>query len=385
MSEFKITVPEGIATPFYYYDMPLLRATADAAAKAAANPAFRIHYAMKANNEGPVLETMLNAGFGIDAVSGGEVALAIDCGFDASKIVFAGVGKSDSEIRMALDAGIGCFNIESIEELEVIAEIAESEDKIAPVAVRVNPDIDAHTHHYITTGLKENKFGVSMDMLDRAIEIIRNSEWLNLIGLHFHIGSQITTMRPYEILCERVNALQDKYESRGIAFKTINLGGGLGIDYDNPDASPVPNFKGLFETVSRNLRIRAGQEVHFELGRSLVAQCGSLISKVLYVKRGLEKNFVIVDAGFTDLIRPAFYGAHHLIQNLTSKSEETETYDVVGPICESSDTFGQEEVLPVTRRGDLIAFRSAGAYGSVMSMGYNCRMLPGAYFYDVSR
>lgn len=385
MSEFKISIPEGVATPFYYYDMPLLRATVAEAAEAASNPAFRIHYAMKANNEIPVMETMLNAGFGIDAVSCNEVTRAIDCGFDASKIVFAGVGKTDAEIRTALNAGIGCFNVESVEEMEVIAQIAQAEGKTAPVAIRVNPDIDAHTHHYITTGLKENKFGISMEMLDRAIDIAQNSEWLDLKGLHFHIGSQVTTMKPYEILCERVNALQDKYESRGITFRTINLGGGLGIDYDNPDANPIPDFKALFDAVERNLKIREGQEVHFELGRSLVAQCGSLIAKVLYVKRGLEKNFVIVDAGFTDLIRPAFYGARHLVQNLTSASEVTEKYDVVGPICESSDTFGQDVSLPVTVRGDIVAFRSAGAYGSVMAMCYNCRRLPGAYFYDVSR
>lgn len=385
MSEFKLSLPEGVATPYYYYDMRLLRATVEAATKAASNPAFRIHYAMKANNEVPVMETMLKAGFGVDTVSGREVARAVECGFDASKIVYAGVGKSDDEIRLALKAGIGCFNVESIEELEVIAEIAGAEGKIAPVAIRVNPDIDAHTHHYITTGLKENKFGISMEMLDKALEIARSSSFLDLVGLHFHIGSQVTTMKPYEILCERVNALQDKYEAKGISFRTINLGGGLGVDYDDPDANPIPDFKGLFDAVERTLKIRDGQEVHFELGRSLVAQCGSLISKVLYVKRGLEKNFAIVDAGFTDLIRPAFYGAHHLIQNLSSQSKETEKYDVVGPICESSDTFGQEEMLPITRRGDIIAFRSAGAYGSVMSMCYNCRTLPGAYFADVSQ
>lgn len=369
-----------VGTPFYFYDMGLLRQTVAAARAAAANPMFRIHYAMKANVEIPVLEVMREAGFGIDTVSGGEISRAVDCGFDPARIVFAGVGKSDAEIDLAIEKGIGCFNVESIEELEVIAGRARVLGKKARVALRVNPNIDAHTHHYITTGLAENKFGIALEMLDRAIDIATSSADIDFRGLHFHIGSQITTLRPFEILSERINDLQDRYESRGIRFATINVGGGLGIDYENPDTNPIPDFEGYFSTFSKCLRIREGQEIHFELGRSMVGQCASLITRVLYVKHGLEKQFAIVDAGFTDLIRPALYEARHLIENLTSDATETAIYDVVGPICESSDVFDKDTTLPLTSRGDLLALRSAGAYGSVMAMQYNCRSLPRSVF-----
>lgn len=375
-----ISSATSVGTPFYFYDMGLLRQTVAAARAAATNPMFRIHYAMKANVEIPVLEVMREAGFGIDTVSGGEISRAVDCGFDPARIVFAGVGKSDAEIDLAIEKGIGCFNVESIEELEVIAGRAHALGKKARVALRVNPNIDAHTHHYITTGLAENKFGIALEMLDRAIDIATSSDDIDFRGLHFHIGSQITTLRPFEILSERINDLQDRYESRGIRFATINVGGGLGIDYENPDTNPIPDFEGYFSTFSKCLRIREGQEIHFELGRSMVGQCASLITRVLYVKHGLEKQFAIVDAGFTDLIRPALYEARHLIENLTSDATETAIYDVVGPICESSDVFDKDTTLPLTSRGDLLALRSAGAYGSVMAMQYNCRSLPRSVF-----
>lgn len=375
-----ISSATSVGTPFYFYDMGLLRQTVAAARAAATNPMFRIHYAMKANIEIPVLEVMREAGFGIDTVSGGEISRAVDCGFDPARIVFAGVGKSDAEIDLAIEKGIGCFNVESIEELEVIAGRAHALGKKARVALRVNPNIDAHTHHYITTGLAENKFGIALEMLDRAIDIATSSDDIDFRGLHFHIGSQITTLRPFEILSERINDLQDRYESRGIRFATINVGGGLGIDYENPDTNPIPDFEGYFSTFSKCLRIREGQEIHFELGRSMVGQCASLITRVLYVKHGLEKQFAIVDAGFTDLIRPALYEARHLIENLTSDATETAIYDVVGPICESSDVFDKDTTLPLTSRGDLLALRSAGAYGSVMAMQYNCRSLPRSVF-----
>ena len=368
-------------TPYYLYSMGLLRETIEAARNAASvDDRFRVHYAMKANTEKKILEAMRDAGFGVDTVSGGEIKLALDCGFDASKIVFAGVGKSDEEIDLGILAGIGCFNAESTEEIEVISQRAALLGKRARVALRVNPEIDAHTHHYITTGLAENKFGIPMVSLERAIEMVQSDDHLELHGLHFHIGSQITTMKPYEILCERINALQEEYAQRGVTFPTINVGGGLGVDYDNPSANPIPDFREYFNTFSRGLQTVEGQEIHFELGRSLVAQCGSLITKVLYVKKGFDKKFVIVDAGFTDLIRPALYGAHHLIENLTSQSDESERYDVVGPVCESSDVFAEDVILPLTQRGDLLALRTAGAYGAVMAMQYNCRQLPGTVF-----
>lgn len=376
MTQFPLDIFAQTRTPFYFYDLNLLQATLTEIKQCASQSHVHVHYAIKANANPEILKVIKENGFGVDCVSGGEVEAALNAGFSADKIVFAGVGKSDWEIELGLDNNISCFNIESAAELDVIQEIAQIKGKTARVALRVNPNVDAHTHHYITTGLAENKFGISLDMLDSVIERCMVSPNIELLGLHFHIGSQITEIHPFERLCQRVNELQDKFESQGIKFSSINVGGGLGIDYDNPDENPIPDFKAYFETFEQHLKLRPGQQLHFELGRSIVGQCGSLITKVLYVKEGVAKKFAIVDAGFTELIRPALYQAHHKIENLTSNSTETHKYDVVGPICESSDRFGEAETLPTTSRGDLIALRSAGAYGEIMASQYNCRKLP---------
>lgn len=365
-------------TPFYYYDLHLLDATLKALKEASSYPGFCVHYAVKANANHELLTRIAAEGFGADTVSIGEIKAAISSGFPAPKIVFAGVGKTDEEIELALQLGIGCFNVESLPELENIATIAENMGMKAPVALRVNPEIDAHTHHYITTGLAENKFGIPLNLLDTLMSKCINSEWLKFKGLHFHIGSQVTDLEPYRILCERINLLQKSYPE--IVIPTINVGGGLGIDYDAPDANPIPDFNKFFKIFNDNLELRPGQELHFELGRAVVAQCGSLICRVVYVKEGNDKNFVILDGGMTSLIRPALYQAHHKIENISSKSSERETYDVVGPICESSDVFGTEEKLAPTHRGDFIALRSAGAYGEAMASCYNCRPLPSSMF-----
>lgn len=369
-----------IPTPFYYYDLALLNETLTAVEAASPDPAFKVHYAVKANSNERILRMIADRGFGADTVSGGEIVRAIECGFKPEHIVFAGVGKTDAEISEAIRLGIGCFNVESAEELDVIIEHASRLGKVARVALRVNPEIDAHTHHFITTGLAENKFGIAMPMLDDLLHRCAESEWIDFRGLHFHIGSQITIGEPYIELCHRINRLTANIESTGIEIPTINVGGGLGINYDDPDADPIPDFQSYFDIFRQNLRLRPGQELHFELGRSVVGQCGSLISRVLYVKKGLEKQFVIIDAGFTDLIRPALYQAHHKIENISSDAAATHRYDVVGPICESSDTFGMNELLPHTHRDDLMALRSAGAYGEVMASQYNCRPLPPSYF-----
>lgn len=365
-------------TPFYYYDVKLLDATIDAVKQSSSFPGFHVHYAVKANSNPEILKRIAASGLGADTVSIGEIKAAIDAGFPAPKIVFAGVGKTDEEIAAALEYEIGCFNAESEPEISAIEAIAKSLGKKAPVALRVNPEIDAHTHHYITTGLAENKFGIAMSMLSKAIELCVKSEWIDFKGLHFHIGSQVTDLTPFKILCERINDLQDKYTD--LQISSINVGGGFGIDYDDPDGHPIPDFEEYFNIFHENLKLRPGQQVHFELGRAIVAQCGSLITRVTYVKEGVDKKFIIVDGGMTALIRPALYQAHHKIENLTSTSQEEERYDVVGPICESSDTFGTDELLPLTKRGDLIAMRSAGAYGEVMASCYNCRALPGSLF-----
>lgn len=376
---FPINKFNNIKTPFYYYDSELLRDTLSSLQKEIAKyDNYYMHYAIKANSNPKILKIIAQYGFGADCVSGGEIRAAINAGVPASKIVYAGVGKSDWEINLGLDNDIFCFNVESLAELEVINDLASQRNKIANVAFRINPNVGAHTHANITTGLAENKFGIAMDDLDSIMEESKSLKNINVIGLHFHIGSQILDMSDFIALCNRINDIQDKLEQQGIVLSNINVGGGLGINYEYPDKEPVPDFAGYFSTYAKHLRLRPEQKVHFELGRSVVGQCGSLITRVLYVKKGSYKKFAIVDAGMTDLIRPALYHAYHKIENL-SNNDEMEKYDVVGPICESSDVFGKDIELNKCHRGDIIAMRSAGAYGEVMASQYNCRELPKGY------
>lgn len=362
----------NLETPFYYYDLNLLKRTLNTCAAAAKLYNFHVHYAMKANFNEKVLACIKAVGFGADCVSGGEVNKAVETGFDSAQIVFAGVGKSDKEINLALDQDIFCFNVESVQELEVINELAAKKGKKARVAIRINPNVDAHTHHNITTGLDENKFGVNSWDLPQCAETLRASTHIEFIGIHFHIGSQITNLDVYKNLCVRVNEFATWFEERGFNVKVLNVGGGLGIDYHNPDEQ-IPDFSNYFKIFSEFLDIKAGQEVHFELGRALVGQSASLISRVLYVKNGKKKNFVVLDAGMTELMRPALYQAYHQIENISRGNEVALKYDIVGPICESTDCFGKEVEQPETFRGDLFAIRSAGAYGEVMASKYNLR------------
>lgn len=369
----------NIRTPFYYYDTELLQQTLDTINEEAGKHAgYKVHYAVKANVNPKVLQLIRHAGLGADCVSGGEIKAALNAGFPANEIVYAGVGKGDWEINLGLDADIFCFNVESVAELEIINELAAAKCKTARVAFRVNPDVGAHTHVNITTGLAENKFGIALDDLIPTIERAHKMANIEFIGLHFHIGSQILDMNDFKELCKKINEIQAELDAKGISVANINVGGGLGIDYDNPEAAPIPDFKKYFDTYATNLVLREGQTLHFELGRAVVGQCGSLITRTLYVKQGTHKQFVIVDAGMTDLIRPALYQAHHKIENLSSR-EPLHTYDVVGPICESSDVFDKAIELPYCHRGDLIAIRSAGAYGEIMASQYNCRQLPKGY------
>ena len=376
---FPIDKFQEIQTPFYYYDTAVLRKTLKTInEEAGKHENFEVHYAVKANANPKVLNIICQAGLGADCVSGGEIQAATNAGFPASKIVYAGVGKSDWEINLGLEKGIFCFNVESIPELEVINELAEKQGKVAQVCFRINPNVGAHTHANITTGLAENKFGIAMEDMENVIEQAAQMKNIKFLGLHFHIGSQILDMGDFEALCNRINELQDQLESHHIIVKNINVGGGLGIDYNHPNRVPIPDFKAYFDTYAKFLKLREGQKLHFELGRAVVGQMGSLITKVLYVKQGTAKQFAIVDAGMTDLIRPALYQAYHKIENISSNEPE-ETYDVVGPICESSDVFAKAIDINKTHRGDLIALRSAGAYGEIMASQYNCRQLPKGY------
>ena len=366
-------------TPFYYYDSALLRQTLRAINdEVSRHDNWHVHYAVKANANPKVLNIIREAGLGVDCVSGGEIETVLNAGFSASKIVFAGVGKSDWEINIGLDAGIFCFNVESIPELEVINELAAARGKVANVAFRLNPNVGAHTHANITTGLAENKFGIAMADMVSIIEHARELKNVSVAGLHFHIGSQILDMGDFDALCNRINDLQDELDRHHIRLTHINVGGGLGVDYQHPNRVSMPDFKAYFDTYARKLKLRQGQTLHFELGRAVVAQCGSLITRTLYVKEGAFKKFAIVDAGFTDLIRTALYQAYHKIENITSDMPNS-TYDVVGPICESTDVFAKAIDLNEVKRGDLLAIRSAGAYGEIMASQYNCRRLPKGY------
>jgi len=370
-----------IQTPFYYYDLDVLRTTLTEIKLQANKSDFHVHYALKANVNSSVLAIIKDAGLGADCVSGGEVQAAIDAGISPLQVVFAGVGKADWEINLGLDNNIFCFNVESIPELEVINELAAIKGKVAKVALRINPNVSAHTHHYITTGMSENKFGINMSDLDQVIDLIPSLLNIKLIGIHFHIGSQITDMTSFQGLCVRVNELQELFLSRKIVLEHINVGGGLGINYEHPNHFVIPDFQAYFKIFRDHLKLQPKQTLHVELGRAIVAQCGSLISRVLYVKQGTSKKFVILDAGFTELIRPALYQAYHRIENLSSELPDVE-YDVVGPICESSDTFIKAYKMNETKRGDIIAIRSAGAYGEIMASQYNLRKLPKAYTSD---
>ncbi|HZY40011.1 MAG TPA: diaminopimelate decarboxylase [Mucilaginibacter sp.] len=375
-----------LETPFYYYDLGVLRKTLDACTNAAAKYDFHVHYAMKANFNPKVLDIIKSYGIGADCVSGNEVKAAVEHGFGKENIVFAGVGKSDKEISLALDADIFCFNAESVQELFIINDLAKAKNKTAVIAIRINPNVDAHTHHFITTGLDENKFGINSWQLPDVIDALRRCANLRFLGIHFHIGSQITDMEVYKNLCTRINEMQDWFADHGFEVKLLNTGGGLGVDYHNPDNN-IADFESYFKVFKDFLNVKPGQEVHFELGRALVAQCSALISRVLYVKNGQKKNFLILDAGMTELIRPMLYQAYHQIENLSVESESDRQdqshisrsishilkYDVVGPICESTDCFQKDVEMPESHRGDLIAIRTTGAYGEVMASGYNLR------------
>lgn len=369
-------------TPYYLYLTDVLKQTLEVVqAEAARHEGYRVHYAIKANSDPVILKIIQQAGLGVDCVSGGEIRAALAAGFNPAGIFFAGVGKTDEEIELALEHSIGCFNVESEPELEVINELAARRGVTAPICLRINPEVGAHTHSHISTGRAEDKFGIAMGDMERLIARCQALPAIHLRGLHFHIGSQILQMDDFRDLALRVNELQDQLESKGTKLELIDVGGGLGIDYENPHDNPIPDFKSYFDTYARYLKQRPGQEVHFEPGRSIVAQCGRLITRVLYVKQGVERRFIIVDAGMTDLIRPALYGARHQIVNITSDHSEPDgIYDVVGPICESSDVFATDVELGSTKRGDTLSILSAGAYGQTMASGYNCRPLPKAYY-----
>ena len=373
---------KDLTTPFYYYNVELLKETLNIVKNEADKYDYHVHYAVKANANPRILSIIAASGLGADCVSGGEIQAALDAGFPSNKIVYAGVGKADWEINLGLDNDIFCFNVESAAELDVLNELAKAKNKIASIALRINPEVDAHTHAKITTGMKENKFGINLSQLGQVLDLVKELSNIKLIGIHCHIGSQITDMAAFRALAIRINEIQEELEEKGIQVENLNFGGGLGIDYYHPNHLSIPAFDNYFAVFNKLVERRPGQQIHIEPGRSIVAQCGTLIAKVLYVKEGETKKFCILDAGFSELIRPAMYDAYHRIENL-SNNDKVDIYDVVGPICESSDVFGKDIELNKVNRGDYIALRSAGAYGEVMASQYNCRKLPKAYYSDL--
>ncbi len=370
-----------IETPFYFYDLDLLRSTIGELKKCIADTNFHVHYAMKANVNDTILKLIKDSGLGADCVSGNEVKKAIEIGFTPEEIAFAGVGKTDKEINYALDQKIFAFNCESFEEIKVINELAIAKNTKASIAIRINPNVDAQTHKHITTGLSENKFGINIPDLENLIQDIKKFEAVDIKGIHFHIGSQIMNLDNYKALCLKVNDLIGFFHEQGVDLEHVNVGGGLGIDYNDPENNLIPTFEKYFNLFKEHLKVPENIEVHFELGRSIVGQCGTLISKVLYIKEGINTNFMILDAGMTEMMRTALYQAQHKILSF-SRSNETATYDVVGPICESTDAFGRKIQLPKSKRGDLIALLSTGAYGETMANRYNMRNIVQAVYSD---
>lgn len=369
-------------TPCYIYDTNLLKDTFDAASKAL-NKHFNnahIHYAIKANTHPRIITLAKEYGMGIDCVSGGEILQALDNEITSNNIVFAGVGKTNQEIDIALDKDIFSFNCESIQEIEVINKRAKDKNKIASICIRINPNIDAKTHHYISTGQFDDKFGVSFltttEFLQTQLEKLKN---IKFIGLHYHVGSQILDKTVFESLANTVNEHFEILLNLGIKVEHINFGGGLGIDYINPSKNPIVDFDNYFETFSKGFKFKNNVQIHFELGRSLVAQSGIIVSSVLFNKTTHLTNFLIIDAGMTELIRPALYQAKHHVESL-SMDKNIKKYHVVGPICESSDILAKNIELPETNRNDLIVIYSTGAYAKVLSSQYNLRPSAPEYF-----
>lgn len=362
-----------LPTPSYFYNLDVLEETIDEIITN--RQEIDVFYSFKANSNVEILKFIRDKGLGAEVVSIGELNLALDLGF--KKIVMSGVGKTDEQIEKAIINNIDSINIESIQEIQVINEIAKNLRRKARVSLRINPNVDPLTHKAITTGLSENKFGINFEHLDKALDLVKKSEYMEFVGLHFHIGSQITSMSVFKNLVIRVNEIYEYVMERNFDVKLLNLGGGLGIDYHNPDS--IPSFKPYFETIRKFVKVNS--KICVEPGRAVVGQSGTLISKVLFKKDNVGKEILIIDTGMNHLIRPALYEAFHLIQNLSKIEGKNEfLYDVHGPICESTDCFAKNILLPFTERGDYLIVRSAGAYGETMMSDYNLRGKPYTFF-----
>lgn len=369
-------------TPFYLYDIGLLDQTLESLMSIASKYGYKIHYAIKANYDAKLLQIIRKYGVGIDCASGNEVRCAIEAGFDPKSIVYAGVGKRDKEIRYAIEQNILAINCESIEELNLVDQLAAEAGKVVSIALRVNPDIDPKTNHCIDTGQADSKFGISYEEILSSVDAIKSLKHVDVIGMHIHIGSQIRELHVFENMCNKVNVIVENLTKLGFEIEFVDVGGGLGINYDMPENEPIPNFASVFAIIKQHLKV-GNRQVHFEFGRSIVGQCGELITKVLYNKTtATGRRLVIVDGSMTELIRPALYGSYHNIENITSEAEQRLKYTIVGTACESTDVFDENVSLPITKRGDLLTIKSAGAYGMSMASRYNQHDLPTAVYSD---
>ena len=370
-----------LKTPFYYYDIDILKRNLESLVKYSDREYNKIHYAIKANSNNYLLKIIKEYGIGIDAVSSNEIKEAINTGFESKNIVFAGVGKSDDEITYAIKKNISYFNCESLQELEVINQLAKNLSKKINISIRINPNIKTETHKNIQTGFRDNKFGIDINDVNTIPSLIKKLKNINLVGIHFHLGSQITSNEPFIKLCKVVNDINNFLSENSINIKFINVGGGLSVNYNEP-LNSFPNFKDFFNLYNSNINLKNNQKIHFELGRSIICQCGSLVSRILYTKQSFGRKYIILDSGMNNLIRPALYNSKHIILNLSSNSSDEELYDVVGPICESSDVFRENYSLPKSSRNDIIVICSTGAYGDSMSSNYNLRGNIKSYYSD---
>jgi diaminopimelate decarboxylase len=365
-------------TPLYIYSRATIERHWHAFDQAAGNHPHLICYAVKANSNLAILNTLAKLGSGFDIVSGGELARVIEAGGDPAKVVFSGVGKADWEIRYALETGIYCLNAESLPELERINSIATQLGVIAPISIRVNPDVDAGTHPYISTGLKDNKFGISMDDAIVAFEYAAAASALEIKGVDCHIGSQLTDLLPFTDAIKRVLTLIDRLDARGISISHIDVGGGLGVTYK--DEQP-PEPAEYAQAIANCLEQYKHLTIIYEPGRAIMANAGILVAKVEYLKLTKDKNFAIIDAAMNDLIRPSLYSAWQEIVEVEISQQSKTIYDVVGPVCETGDFLGKARSLAL-KEGDYIAVRSSGAYGFTMASNYNSRVKPAEVMVD---
>lgn len=366
-------VAEAVGTPFYCYSTATLVRHYTVFTEALAGLDTQVYFAVKANGNVGVLATLASLGAGADIVSIGELHRARAAGITASKTVFSGVGKTAEELRAALEAGVHQINVESVPELESLSEIALSMGATASIAIRVNPDVDAKTHKKITTGLSENKFGIAWEQAEAVFQYAAGLPGLDIAGVAVHIGSQLTDLAPYRDAYTKVRGLVEKLRGSGHDIRVVDLGGGLGIPYDAEDPPSPAEYGAMVKDVMGGLDCKLA----FEPGRMICGNAGILVSRVVYVKEGIDRKFLILDAAMNDLIRPAMYDAHHTVVPVKepASGDNMAPVDIVGPVCESGDTFAKARMMPKIESGELVAFRSAGAYGAVMSSTYNGRDL----------